>query len=54
MQVKRTAPYEFDVGKKSPRFKRLYQKELNRVRLAHRIAERREKCGLRQTWVSST
>lgn len=48
MKAKRTAPYRFDIEKESPRFKKAYYAELNRLRLAHRIAELREKCGLTQ------
>jgi DNA-binding XRE family transcriptional regulator len=48
MQARKTAPYKFNIEEKSPRFKRLYQKEFIRVTLAHRIAELREKCGLTQ------
>ena len=48
MKAKRTVPYRFNIGKESPRFKKLYYDELNRLGLAHRIAELREKCGLTQ------
>lgn len=48
MRTKRTAPYRFNKEKESPRFNRLYDQELSRLRLAHRIAELREKCGLTQ------
>ena len=48
MKGKRTAPYRFDIEKKSPRFKKTYYAELDRLRLAQRIAELREKCGLTQ------
>ncbi len=48
MRTKKTAPYRFNIEKESPRFKRFYDGELNRIRLAHRIAELREKCGLTQ------
>lgn len=48
MRTKRTAPYRFNKEKESPRFKKLYDRELSRLRLAHRIAELREKYGLTQ------
>jgi len=48
MKTKRTAPYRFNIEKESPRFKKIYHDELNRARLALRIAELREKCGLTQ------
>jgi DNA-binding XRE family transcriptional regulator len=48
MKTKRTARYRFDIEKESPRFKKIYFDELNRLNLAHRIAELREKNGLTQ------
>lgn len=48
MKAKRTAPYRFDIEKESREFKKVYHDELARLRLAHRIAELREKCGLTQ------
>lgn len=48
MKIKRTVPYRFSIEKESPRFKKFYYDELSRLRLAHRIAELREKCGLTQ------
>ncbi len=48
MKAKRTAPYTFDVKRQGPKFKKIYYEELSRLKLAHRIAELREKCGLTQ------
>ena len=48
MKAKRTAPYRFNIERESPRFKKIYNEELNRLNLAHRIAALREKCGLSQ------
>lgn len=48
MKTKRTVPYRFNIEKESLRFKKLYYDELSRARLAHRIAELREKSGLTQ------
>jgi DNA-binding XRE family transcriptional regulator len=48
MKKKSTAPYRFRVGAQSAKFRRAYYDELGRLRLAHRIAELREKCGLTQ------
>jgi DNA-binding XRE family transcriptional regulator len=48
MKKKRTAPYRFRVSAQSAKFRSAYYDELGRLRLAHRIAELREKCGLTQ------
>jgi hypothetical protein len=48
MKKKRTAPYRFRIGAQSAKFRRAYDDELGRLRLAHRITELREKCGLTQ------
>ena len=48
MKKTRTAPYRFRIGAQSAKFRRVYDDELGRLRLAHRITELREKCGLTQ------
>jgi ribosome-binding protein aMBF1 (putative translation factor) len=48
MKSKRTAAYKYSIKRESPEFKKAYYDELSRLRLAHRIAELREKCGLSQ------
>jgi len=48
MKAKKTALYRFNIERESPRFRKIYYDELNRLNLAHRIAELREKCGLTQ------
>ena len=48
MKTKRTAPYRFDPGKEARSFKEIYDRELSSLRLAHRIAELREKRSLTQ------
>ena len=48
MKKTRTAPYRFRIGAESAKFRRVYDDELGRLRLAHRITELREKCGLTQ------
>jgi DNA-binding XRE family transcriptional regulator len=48
MKSKRTAAYKYSIKRESPEFKKAYYDELSRLRLAHRIAELREKCGLTQ------
>jgi DNA-binding XRE family transcriptional regulator len=48
MRKKRTAPYRFRIATESAKFRKAYLDELGRLRLAHRIAELREKCGLTQ------
>ena len=48
MKNKRTAPYRFRIGTESAKFRRAYYDEIGRLRLAHRIVELREKCGLTQ------
>lgn len=48
MKTKRTAAYKFNIKKESPRFKRLYNAEMTRMGIAHRISELREKIGLTQ------
>ncbi len=48
MKTRKTAPYKFNVETESPRFRKTYYDELTRLRLAHRIAELREKSGLTQ------
>ncbi len=48
MTAKRTARYKYHVKTESPEFKKAYYDELSRLRLAYRIAELREKCGLTQ------
>lgn len=47
---KYSVPFTFDLQKKmkQPRFAQVFQTELNRLMLAHRIAELREKRGLSQ------
>jgi DNA-binding XRE family transcriptional regulator len=48
MKSKRTARYKFNIGAESAKFKNAYYDELDRLRLAHRITELREKSGLTQ------
>ena len=48
MKKKRTATYRFRIASESAKFRKAYYDELGRLRLAHRIAELREKCGLTQ------
>jgi DNA-binding XRE family transcriptional regulator len=48
MRKKRTAPYRFRIATESVKFRKAYLDELGRLRLAQRIAELREKCGLTQ------
>ena len=48
MKKKRTTPYRFRIGAQSAKFGKAYDDELGRLRLAHRITELREKCGLTQ------
>ena len=48
MKKKRTTPYRFRLGAQSAKFQRAYHDELGRLRLAQRIAELRERCGLTQ------
>ncbi len=48
MKAKRTEVYRFNVEKKSPAFKAIYHAELENLRIAHRLAELREKQGLTQ------
>ena len=48
MRAKKTARYRFNIERESPRFKKIYYAELSRLRLAHRIAQLREKRGLTQ------
>jgi DNA-binding XRE family transcriptional regulator len=48
MKKKRTAPYRFRLSAENAKFQRAYHDELGRLRLAHRIAELRERCGLTQ------
>ena len=48
MKRKRTASYRFRIAAESAKFRAAYYDELGRLRLAHRIAELREKCGLSQ------
>jgi DNA-binding XRE family transcriptional regulator len=48
MKRKRTASYRFRIAAQSVKFRTAYYDELGRLRLAHRIAELREKCGLTQ------
>jgi DNA-binding XRE family transcriptional regulator len=48
MKTKRTTRYRFSIEKESPRFKKIYFDELDRLNLARRIAELREKNGLTQ------
>lgn len=48
MKTKRTALYRFYVKKENPKFKKYYYDELSSLKLAHRISELREKCGLTQ------
>ena|SRR5687767_11347586 len=49
MKTKRTARYHFNIGAQSAKFKKAYYHELDRLRLAQRIAKLREKCGLTQS-----
>ncbi len=48
MKAKRTVPYKFSVKTESPEFQKAYYDEISRLRLAFRIAELRERCGLTQ------
>jgi DNA-binding XRE family transcriptional regulator len=48
MPRKKTVRYKFDPGAETAKFKKMYDAELDRLRLAHRIAELREKHGLTQ------
>ena len=48
MKKKRTADYRFRIGLESAKFRKTYDDELGRLRLAYRITELREKCGLTQ------
>ena len=48
MKKKRTAAYRFRVSTESSKFRKAYDDELGRLRLAYRITELREKCGLTQ------
>ena len=48
MKKNRTAAYRFRLGAQSAKFRRVYDDELGRLRLAHRITELREKSGLTQ------
>jgi DNA-binding XRE family transcriptional regulator len=48
MKKKRSAPYRFRLGAQPAKFQKAYYDELGRLRLAHRIAELRERCGLTQ------
>lgn len=48
MKKKRTAAYRFRISMESAKFRKAYDDELGRLRLAYRITELREKCGLTQ------
>lgn len=48
MPAKKTVRYKFDPGAETAKFTKIYDAELDRLRLAHRIAELREKHGLTQ------
>lgn len=48
MKKKRTASYRFRISTETTKFRRAYEDELGRLRLAYRITELREKCGLTQ------
>ena len=48
MKSKKTVKYKFNVNAESAKFKKDYYNELDRLKLAHRIAELREKCSLTQ------
>jgi DNA-binding XRE family transcriptional regulator len=48
MKRRKTAHYKFDLGAQSKKFRKTYYDELDRLRLAHRITELREKSGLTQ------
>jgi ribosome-binding protein aMBF1 (putative translation factor) len=48
MKNKRTAPYKFNIGSQSAKFKKAYYDEIGRLRLAQRIVELRERRGLTQ------
>jgi DNA-binding XRE family transcriptional regulator len=45
---KKNVHYKFHLGAESAKFKKIYDDELDRLRLAQRIAELREKHGLTQ------
>jgi DNA-binding XRE family transcriptional regulator len=53
MKQKRTAAYRFRVGTESAKFRKAYHDELGRLRLAYRITELREKCGLTQAQLAA-
>ena len=48
MAGKRTSRYKFNLAAESAQFKKTYEDELDRLRLAQRIAELREKHALTQ------
>lgn len=48
MKKKKTAPYKFNIGSHSAKFKKAYYDEIGRLRLAQRIVELRESRGLTQ------
>jgi len=49
MAGKKTTRYKFHLAAESAKFKKTYEDELDRLRLAQRIAELREKLGLTQS-----
>ena len=48
MKKKRTVAYRFRIGTESAKFRKAYDDELGRLRLAYQITELREKRGLTQ------
>jgi ribosome-binding protein aMBF1 (putative translation factor) len=48
MKRKKTGRYKFNLHAQTAKFKKAYEDELDRLRLAHRITELREKSGLTQ------
>jgi ribosome-binding protein aMBF1 (putative translation factor) len=48
MASKKTTSYKFNLAAQSAKFKKTYEDELDRLRLAQRIADLREKQGLTQ------
>jgi DNA-binding XRE family transcriptional regulator len=53
MKKKKTAIYRFRVSTESAKFRKAYHDELGRLRLAYRITELREKCGLTQAQLAA-
>jgi DNA-binding XRE family transcriptional regulator len=46
---RRLAAYKFSANAQNPEFRNAYEREFDRLNLAHRIAELREKSGLTQS-----